>query len=214
MKILLILTALSVSLSGFGQSDEFLIKNNGDTIKGEVKLVDKDFYVDIDEYQTKVNADDVLKVNSKNFKGSIVVHCVLQTYVENLSELELDYIERGERDTIMILDEIYSTEKMNLYYGVNDFKVPFYFYKTPKDPKPVQLVVRYYLQGGLTNYNNNRSRYRAERSLVNIAEDKGYVNQLWAIMGHCKNITEPMWELLSYRDYSLKQIIKKYNKCK
>lgn len=213
MKTLSLLAAFFIVLPAYSQTEDFLIKNNGDTIKGEVKLVDKTFYVD-NENRVEVPADDVAKVNSKNFKGTTVVHCLLQTYVDNLSDLELDFIEKDERDTVMVLDEIYTTPKMNLYYGINDFKIPFYFYKTPKDPKPVQLVIHYYLQGGLTNYNNNRSKYRAEKSMVNIAEDKGYVNQLRAIMGHCKNIPEPMWELLAYRDYSLKQVIKKYNKCK
>ena len=115
---------------------------------------------------------------------------------------------------MMILDEIYSTPKINLYFGKNTFKTHFYFYKTPSDSFPVQLVIRYYLQGGLANYDNDKARYRGDRSKLNIVEDKGYVNQLHAIMSECKKIPETMWELLSYRDYSLKQLIKKYNKCK
>ena len=77
----------------------------------------------------------------------------------------------------------------------------------------MQLVIRYYLKGGLANYDNDRSRYRGDKSKLMIEEDKGYVNQLRAIMGDCKKIPETMWELLSYRDYSLKNVIKKYNKC-
>ena len=101
-----------------------------------------------------------------------------------------------------------------MYYVQNNFKLPFYFYKTPTDPKPIQLVIRYYLAGGLANYDNDRARYRGDKSRVTLVEDKGYVNQLHAIMGDCKKIPETMWELLSYRDYSLKKVIKKYNMCK
>ena len=75
-------------------------------------------------------------------------------------------------------------------------------------------MVRYYLGGGLTAYNNDPGNNRSERSRVHIEEDKGYVNQLRAIMGQCNKIPEAMWENLSYRIYSLKAVIKKYNKCK
>ena len=37
--------------------------------------------------------------------------------------------------------------------------------------------------------------------------DKGYVNQLYAIMGNCKKIQSNVWELLSYREYSFKEVI-------
>jgi len=189
-----------------------LIKNNGDTIWGDIKLNNKIFYVK-SASPLEIDANDVRKVKSNNYKGSVVLRCNLLLYADNLADLELDYIKKGVIDTVMILNEIYATPKINLYYAVNNFKLPFYFYKTPSDPRPVQLVIRYFLQGGLANYDDNRARYRGVKSWVSIAEDKGYVNQLHAIMGDCKKIPESMWELLSYRDYSLKQIIKKYNKC-
>ena len=212
MKLLVAVCALFISVAGFSQKGDYLIKNNGDTVWGDIKLKNMMFYVK-NASSLEINADDVTKVKSRNYKGSVVLRCNLLLYADNLSDLELDYIKKGVTDTVMILDEIYSTPKMNLYYAVNDFKIPFYFYKTPSDPKPLQLVIRYYLQGGLANYNDDRARYRGDKSKVGIAEDKGYVNQLHAIMGDCKKIPDTMWELLSYRDYSFKQIIKKYNKC-
>lgn len=212
MKTLLVVCTLLMSVTGFSQKRDYLVKNNGDTIWGDIKLNNKIFYVKNTTLQ-EIDAQEVNKVNSSNFKGSVVLRCTLLLYADNLADLELDYIKKGAIDTVMILDEIYSTPKMNLYYAVNDFKIPFYFYKTPSDAKPVQLVIRYYLQGGLANYNDDRARYRGDKSKVGIAEDKGYVNQLHAIMGDCKKIPDAMWELLSYRDYSFKQIIKRYNKC-
>ncbi len=213
MKVFYVLVAVCLSLSSFGQKGEYLIKNTGDTLWGEIKLQNKIFYVSGNN-SAEVRGEDVTFVNSKSFKGNTVVRCKLQVYTDNLAYLELDFIEKSTVDTIMVLKEVYSTPKMNLYYAVDDSKVPFYFYKTPKDAKPVQLVIRYYLQGGLANYTDDRQRYRGDKSLVNIVEDKGYVNQLYFIMKDCKKITQPMWELLSYRSYSLKQLIKKFNKCK
>jgi hypothetical protein len=212
MKILLLLAAFCISINGFSQKGDYLIKNNGDTVWGDIKLKDKIFYVN-GASQAAIKADDVTRIKSENYKGNIVVHCNLQTYTDNLGDLEIDYIQKGVTDTVLILDEIYTTPKINLYHGINNFRTQFYFYKTPTDPKPVQLVIRYFLQGGLANYNDDRARYRGDRSKVQIVEDKGYVNQLHAIMGDCKKIPYTMWELLSYRDYSLKQVIKKYNKC-
>ena len=213
MKILFVLAGVCIGLHGFCQKGDYLIKNNGDTIWGDITLKNKYFYVN-GTTTTGIKAEDIAKIKSRNFKGSAVVRCSLQTYADNLADLEIDYIQKGVTDTVLVLDEIYSTPKINLYHGTNNFKSQFYFYKTPTDPKPVQLVIRYYLQGGLDNYNNDRARYRGDKSKVTIMEDKGYVNQLRAIMNDCKKIPEPMWELLSYRDYSLKKVIKKFNKCK
>lgn len=213
MKTVFAVAFFLISLSSFGQQGDYLVKTNGDTVRGNIKLNNKVFYVTGANAQ-EIYAADVSKIKSRNYKGNTVVCCNLLLYADNLADLELDYIKKGVTDTVMILDEIYSTPKMNLYYGKNDFKIPFYFYKTPGDPGPVQLVIRYYLQGGLGNYNDDRHRYRGIQSKVMIEEDKGYVNQLHAIMGDCKKIPDTMWEMLSYRDYSLKKVIKKYNQCK
>ncbi len=213
MKIIFVFAAVCIWLSGFSQKGDYLIKNNGDTIWGDITLKNKHFYVN-GTTSAGIKAEDIAKIKSGNFKGSTVVRCSLQTYTDNLADLEIDYIQKGITDTVLVLDEIYSTQKINLYYGINNFRTQFYFYKTPTDPKPVQLVIRYYLQGGLANYIDDRARYRGDKSKVTIMEDKGYVNQLRAIMGDCKKIPDTMWELLSYRDYSLKKVIKKYNKCK
>jgi len=213
MKFLFLFASLLLTIIGFSQNSSYLIKVNGDTVRGDIKLKNKIFYIN-GNTPVELNADEVKIIKSNNYKGNTVVHCNLQLYTDNLDELELDWMKKEITDTVMILDEIYSTPKINLYFVQNVFKSNFYFYKTPSDPFPVQLVIRYYLQGGLANYTNDRANYRGDKSKLNIAEDKGYVNQLYAIMGDCKNIPETMWEILSYRDYSLKQLIKKYNKCK
>ncbi|HEX2684650.1 MAG TPA: hypothetical protein VHL77_11985 [Ferruginibacter sp.] len=211
MKILFVVTVCCISITVFAQKGDYLIKNNGDTVWGTAILKEKQFY--INGSSAVINAEDVMKVKSSNYKGTTVVDCKLQTYVDNLADLEIDYIQRGVVDTVMILEEIYNSPRINLYFGKNDGKTHYYFYKTPTDPKPVQLVIRYFLQGGLANYNNDRARYRGDKSKVTLIEDKGYVNQLRAIMGDCNKISQTTWELLAYRSYSLKQVMKKYNQC-
>lgn len=212
MKFLIAIVTLLISNFSFAQGGDYLIKNNGDTIWGEIKLNQKVFFIEGKE-NLSVDAADVKKIKSRRYKGETVIEYKLLTYTDNLADLELDFIQKNDIDTILVLDEIYSTPKINLYYVQDNRKTPFYFYKTPTDEKPVQLVIRYYLGGGLANYDNDRARFRGDRSKVVIQEDKGYVNQLHAIMGDCNKIPQPMWDLLSYRSYSLIKVIKKYNKC-
>jgi hypothetical protein len=213
MKSLFFLFVFFSSLTGAGQTKDYLVKTNGDTLYGNVELKSMAFYVGMPNSSlTEVNIDEVSKVKSINYKGTAVVHCVLQLYRDDLNELWIDSIYRAVVDTVMILDEIMTTPRINLYYGKDNFKRPFYFYKTPADAFPVQLVVRYYLQGGLSSFAKDRSRYQGDRSKLHLVEVKGYVNQLRFIMGNCKEI-EGIWEILSYRDYSLKHLIRKYNQC-
>lgn len=207
-----ILCLSGIGLCGFSQAKDYIVKSNSDTVWGEIRIKNNKFYVNDTEHP-EISTDNVIKIKSSRYRGSSVLSCTLQQYSDNLAELEFDYIIRNSVDTILVLNEIYSTPKMNLYYAVDELRTPYYFYKTPSDSKPIQLVIRYYLQGGLTNYGNNRAKYRGEKSKVMVAEDKGYVNQLHAIMEECNNIPEAMWELLSYREYSFKQLIRRYNKC-
>lgn len=211
MRSFFLFAALAVSITGLGQKKDYLIKSNGDTLWGSFKLKNRAFYTG----GTEVKASEVRGIKSEYYKGTVVVPCKLVLYSDNIDDYDQDYIRREHVDTIMILDEIMTTPKINLYYGVNSFKIPFYFYKTPSDSLPVQLVIRYFLQGGLSSYGNDPVRYGVgQRAEKNIVEDKGYVNQLYAIMGGCKKISPGVWELLSYREYSFKEVIRKYNKCK
>lgn len=210
LKILLFLAGCFLSLAGHGQKDH-LVKVNGDTIWGEITIKNKVILVD---GSTAFAPDEVSRISSRNYRGNTVLRCNLVLYSDNLSDLELDYIKMGSIDTILVLDEIYTTPKMNLYYVTNKLKSQFYFYKMPSDPKPVQLVVRYHLEGGLGSYGNNPTIYRGEKGRLSLVEDKGYVNQLYAIMGNCRKISPTMWDMLIYRDYSFKKLIKKYNQCK
>jgi hypothetical protein len=213
MKCLFFIATFFLSLSVFSQKNDYLVKINNDTIWGKIKLKNKIFHVS-NTNSVDISADEVKIIKSSDYKGTAVVHCKLQLYSDNLDDLELGWMQRGEIDTVMILDEIYATPKINLYFGKSLYKTHFYFYKTPADSFPVQLIIRYSLQGGLSTYAVDQATYRTEGRRTSINVDKGYVNQLYGIMGDCKKIPQTMWEMLTYRDYSLKQIIKKYNRCK
>lgn len=213
MKGLFVSLFCILAITVFCQKPDYIINNNGDTIWGNITVKNKLFFVDGTQV-VELAPEEIRKIRSIKYRGNTAIRCSLQNYTDNLTELDFDYIKRGVTDTILILEEIYITPKIILYGVKNNIKTQFYFYKTPSDPKPVQLIIRYQLKGGFTNYSNDPGKYRGEKSQVYVVEDKGYVNQLHAIMGDCSKIPPTMWELLTYRDYSLKQLIKKYNKCK
>ena len=112
MKISVLFFTFCFSLNSFSQKGDYLIKNNGDTIWGVIKLNQKMFYVDNVDH-VEINAADVSKIKSDRYKGNTVVACKLQVYVDNLADLEIDYIKKGSVDTVLILDEIYTTPKIN-----------------------------------------------------------------------------------------------------
>jgi hypothetical protein len=113
----------------------------------------------------------------------------------------------------MILNEVYTTPKMNLYWGVDNFRQQYYFYKTPSDSLPIQLYINYSLGNGLAG-NVGDQVQKGNYGSSHIVVQKGYVNQLRLIMGDCKKISDEEWNMLDYRVYSLKAVIKRYNKCK
>lgn len=214
MKVSLIFLYSCILVSVSAQSKNFIITNNGDSLFGKIKLQHKVFTISGTGGQTQIiDADNVKKIYANNFRGNTVVHCRLYLYTDNLSELDMGYAPTKDIDTVMVLKEIYTTEKMNLYFGTDNLKSQYYFYKTPTDSVPIQLVVRYYLGGGLNGYALNPAANRGEKSRIHIEENKGYVNQLKKAMGDCEGIPETTWELLHYRDYSFKNLIKKYNEC-
>ena len=114
-------------------------------------------------------ATDISRIKSSQYRGNVFISLNFLTYTDNLADLEIDFIEKGATVTLLILDEIYASTKINLYYATDEYKVPFYFYKTPSDPRPIELVIHYCLQGVLSNYIDNRSKFQCEKSGINIS---------------------------------------------
>jgi hypothetical protein len=201
-----------LSLCSVSQQKSFLVMHSGDTLfSNAIQLSGK--YFTAADFSSPVNADEVYKANV-NGREAVVLHCVLQLYTDNINSLERSWVNLASADTVLYLNEIYRTPKMNLYFATDNSRAQYYFYKTPADKVPVQLVVRYNIGGGLTAYGNDPGAYKGQLSITHLAEDKGYVNQLRFIMKDCKKIPEGMWDVLQYRGFSFKKLIKTYNKCK
>lgn len=214
MKKISILLFFAWPLFIVGQNKEYLVKHNGDTLYGKIELRNKIFILtNTVGAVTELNAIEVKIVHSENIKFNTVVPCKLHVYFDDIADLERYQFVNSSRDTLMILDEVYSTPKMNLYWGVDNFRRQYYFYKTPADPLPIQLFINYSLGGG-TSADLEKTYVRGIDTKNHLEVQKGYINQLRLIMGDCKKISDGEWEILDYRIYSLKSVIKKYNKCK
>ena len=213
MKLSFAFMFLILAIAASGQEKDYLVKHQGDTLYGNIHLQDGQFIVENKNTgRTSMPATEVQKVFSENIKGHIVVYGKLHQYTDDISELQFYNYDAKDRDTLMILNEVYSSPKMNLYWGVDNFKRQYYFYKTPTDPLPIQLYINYTLAGGMTAA--TEKGLIGDNARVHVQVQKGFANQLRLIMGDCKKITDGDWDLLDYREYSLRSVIKKFNKCK
>ena len=61
MKILLVFAGVCIGLHGFCQKGDYLIKNNGDTIWGDITLKNKYFYVN-GTTTPGIKAEDIAKM--------------------------------------------------------------------------------------------------------------------------------------------------------
>ncbi len=213
MKIISCILLTLASFTAVCQEKEYLVKHNGDTLYGDIQLKNRQFIVSgANLSSVTLPAKDIKKIHSSNFKGEYVVPCQLHIYADDLEILlKYEYF-MGDIDTVLVLDQVYSTPKMNLYWCTDVNKMQYYFYKTPKDILPIQLYINYALGGGAQAY-FDKAYVRGQESIVHLEVQKGFVNQLRLIMGDCKDISTTNWEQLDYRIYSLKALIKKYNKC-
>lgn len=209
---MLIISCLFTMLC-FAQKKEYIIKNNGDTVFGRIALKDKHFIINTKGKRNMVvNAADVKRAHLKKYKGSLVLPCKLNTYIDNLEFLERYKYVTYQIDTVLLLSEVYNSPKMNLYFCTDANEQQYYFFKTPKDSLPIQLYVNYALAGGNTGYDYFYAR--GQDAITHIEVQRAFVNQLKLAMEDCPSISKETWLLLDYRIYSFKKLIKLYNECK
>lgn len=213
MRTLCFILFSCLSLLTYSQKKYYVVKQTGDTLYGDIEFKNKVFIVNVPGNAPVIlKAKEVKAVKIHKYSGTVVLSCVLHTYTDNLDELEKYNYQTSNIDTVLILSEVYQTPKMNLYWCNDSKKTQYYFYKTPTDSLPIQLYINYALGGGASSVFEQRET--GERSKNHLEIQKGYVNQLRLIMDGCNKINEAVWELLDYRIYSFKDLIKRYNKCK
>jgi len=204
----LVILFFSVYLSAISQ--HFIITHSGDTLQGEVKLYDKKITVLNTTGTSKTfTADEVAYMHSSRYTGT-VLHCRLTVYSDNIDVVQKwDYVGGGIIDTVMILKEVLQTRKMNLYQAVDKDKAMYYFVKKPTDSLPIQMIVKY----GIQYYGDNVVR-RNEAIASVLTQQRRYIDQLTLMMIDCDKVTLADLNMMDYRIYSFKKIIRRYNKCK
>ncbi len=191
------------------QKAEGLIMNNGDTVFCDYTL--KGNYFSVKNAGSVTRLVDSREVQSvfNNKDNQTVLFLKLETFSDNPDEI-FDPVSknRSEYDTTLLLNELYSTPKMKLYSATDKRRVKYYFVKKPQDSRPAQLLIRYAV-------------YYAKMGEVvtwgspNLTIHRIYIDQLKGLMADCTKLTAGDFEVVDYRDYSFKKVIKKYNRrCK
>jgi hypothetical protein len=213
MKYLLFFLSL-IALQARAQKSDLIVTATGDSLFGKVRITGSSIYIqNAGGIEQSVEPSTVQVVRYANNKEKLVHRGRLYTYSDNLWDLEKNFYPKGAIDTVLLLTSIYETPKMSLYEAKDKMNSTYYFYKMPTDPAPVQLVVHYYLS------ESNSSSVRGFRmsgdpqSQVIMVTERGFANQLRTIMQGCTRIDPTAWDVLDYRVYSLKYVIRQFNKC-
>ncbi len=155
--------------------------------------------------------DDIAYIKTGRYKGT-VLHCSLAIYSDNIDVVQKwNFNGEFKRDTVLVLYEIFSTPKMKLFEVADKDRSVYYFIKKPTDSLPVQMIVRYTIVGYPDPF--VRKVAIAPTDFISIAQQRLYIDQLRVIMADCPKIKTEDFEMLDYRSYSFKKIIKRYNKC-
>jgi len=214
MKYLLFsILLLAIQPVVFSQTKDFLIKNNEDTVNGKVSFHHRSFTIeDTAGRQQLYNAADIKQVSGSGKKAGFVYAGKLIQYTSNLLDLQKMSFRDEETDTVMFLTQIYETPRIKLYQGFDNFHRIYFFYSTLATITPVQLVVKYALNGGVYSH-SERMPFKRNPG-AEVVQQKGYANQLRMALGDCDRVPNDMWESLEYTYPSLRTLLKQSRKCK
>lgn len=207
-KSVLLFALITAFITSYSQ--DFLVKHNGDTIRGDIKFSGKTIsLLNADGSNTSFSADEIAYIKTSRYIGT-VLHCKLVLYSDNIDVVQKwDYTGGKIRDTVMILNSIFKTKKMNLYEAFDKDQVAYYFVKKPTDSLPIQMIVTFGIQSS-----EEKLFRRNEPVLSMLIQQRRYIDQLTLMMLDCKKVTRADLEMMDYRSYSFKKIIRRYNRCK
>lgn len=210
MKIIFVVLYLLFSLPCFSQSGEYIILHQGDTIRGKVKIYNKEIKVTKSSGDTvSFNAADVWLYIKNNTKKT-VLRCILYGYSENIEEIQSSNYVDPVYDTTILLNPVITNERLNLFSAKDKRGVVYFFVQGLRDSVPVQLL--YVVGGHMPEKSSWGERYQA----VNyINHYRIFESQLRDMTQDCDYISEGHLSMLNYLESSLKKFINRYNKmCK
>ena len=210
MKAAILPLVLSFSITTFAQSNEYIVKNNGDTVTGEVKILAKQIKVIRSPADTVTfNSEDVRFFVKKN-TAKIVLRLMLYGYTDDIAEIQSPTYSNPVYDTTILLTPVITGEKFNLFTSKDKRKVVYFFVQRQEDVAPIQLL--YSVGGDMPE----KASWGHPYQYVNyITHHRIFENQLRDMTLDCEFISLVNLQALDYRESSLKAFIKRYNnKCK
>ena len=189
-----------------GNAQDYIIKNEGDTVWGKVKISAKRIVIENSSGIIDFDSEDIAYVIQKG-KSKIPLRLILYGYTDNIDVVQEPSYSDPVYDTTVLLNEIIYGPKMNLYTAKDKRGVDYFFVKRPLDDVAIQLL---YKVGGDMPDKKNWSRHY---QFVNyISKYTIFADQLRELTEDCPAITDNEIRNLVYLEYSLKKIVKKYNK--
>jgi len=210
MKITILAVGLLFSAGALAQSKEYIVKQNGDTITGEVKILTKQVRVIRAPADTVIfNSEDVL-LFVKNNTVKTVLRLMLYGYTDNIQEIQSSTYSNPVYDTTILLTPIISGERLNLFSGKDKRRVVYFFVQGDVDSLPIQLL---YSVGG--DMPEKESWGHPYQYVDYITHHRIFENQLWEMTRDCQYISGVNIQALDYRESSFKAFIKRFNRmCK
>lgn len=210
MRTTLLITGLLFSFHSFTQPREYIVKQNGDTIVGEVVILTKQIKVLKAPADTVTfNSEDV-RLYVKDRTARPVLRLILYGYSDNVEEVQTYNYRNPVYDTTILLNPIITGEKLNLFTGKDKRKVVYFFVQWAGDIKAEQLL---YSVGGEMR---DKASWGHPYQWVNyVTHHLIFIDQLNEMTKECEAITMGHLQMLEYRESSLKSFVKRYNKnCK
>lgn len=211
MKEVILTLLLFFSVNIFAQSNEYIVKNNGDTVTGEVKILAKQIKVVGTLADTLTFNSEDIRFYVKNNIAKVVLRLMLYGYTDNIDEIQSPTYSNPVYDTTILLTPVISGEKLNLFRGKDKRKSVYYFVQRQEDIEPIQLL---YSIGGEMQ---RKASWGHPYQYVNyITHHRIFEDQLRDMTSDCEYITEPYLNMIDYRiESSVKKFINRYNKkCK
>ena len=207
MKITFTILGLFFSLSALTQSKDYIIKQNGDTLRGELEILTNRITVITSAHDTISLNSKAVKFFVKNNTVKTVLRLTLYGYSDNIDDVQSTSYRNPVYDTTILLTPLINEKKLNLYTAKDKRKVVYFFIQREADSEPVQLL---YSVGG--DMPEKESWGKVYQYVSYVTHHRIFEDQLRELTSDCIFIREGDLEMLEYRESSLKKFIKRYNK--
>ena len=210
MKRILLFSVFFATSAVSAQPGSYIVKQSGDTIPGKFIINTKQVLL------VKPASKDTMAFNSEDIWQAVegskvrwVLRLTLYGYTDNVETVMQPGYSDPVYDTTILLRPLILGGHMNLFAAKDKRKVVYFFVQGLKDSVPVQLL---YSVGGHMPEKSNWSTVYQFISYLN--RYRIFEDQLRDMTRDCDSFSDVDFELLQYLESSMKNFVKRYNKCK